>query len=61
MSSKRLKITLVKSYSGSTERQRETLKGLGLKRVNKTRLIEDTASARGMLAKVSHLVEVKEA
>ena len=38
--------------------QRATLVGLGLNRVGRTRTLEDTASVRGMIAKVAHLVEV---
>ena len=38
--------------------QRATLTGLGLGRIGKQRELEDTPSVRGMIAKVSHLVEV---
>jgi large subunit ribosomal protein L30 len=38
--------------------QRATLQGLGLNRVGRTRVLEDTPSIRGMIAKVSHMVEV---
>jgi len=37
-----------------------TLRGLGLGRIGRTRTLEDTAAVRGMIAKVNHLVEVKE-
>ncbi len=38
--------------------QRATLQGLGLNRVGRTRVLEDTPSVRGMIAKVAHMVEV---
>ena len=38
--------------------QRATLAGLGLNKVGRTRTLEDTASIRGMIAKVAHMVEV---
>ena len=43
-----------------TKDQRATLVGLGLNRVGRVSTLEDTASVRGMIAKVSHLVEVVE-
>jgi large subunit ribosomal protein L30 len=41
-----------------TADQRATLVGLGLNRIGRTAILEDTPSVRGMIAKVSHLVEV---
>ena len=38
--------------------QRATLVGLGLNKMHRTRVLEDTPSVRGMIKKVSHLVEV---
>ncbi|RYD30141.1 MAG: 50S ribosomal protein L30 [Sphingomonadales bacterium] len=38
--------------------QRQTLVGLGLNKMHRRRTLEDTASVRGMIAKVSHLVRV---
>jgi large subunit ribosomal protein L30 len=40
--------------------QRATLKGLGLNRLGRERVLEDTPSVRGMIAKVAHMVEVRE-
>ncbi len=40
--------------------QRDTLIGLGLNRIGRTRELEDTPSVRGMIAKVAHMVEVVE-
>ena len=55
----RLKITLRRSRIGSTPRQREVLRGLGLRRINSSVLRPDDPAIRGMVAKVSHLVEVE--
>ncbi|MCL4675198.1 MAG: 50S ribosomal protein L30 [Pararhodobacter sp.] len=38
--------------------QRATLKGLGLNKMNRTRVLEDTPSVRGMIASVSHMVQI---
>ena len=38
--------------------QRATLKGLGLNKVNRTRTLQDTPAVRGMIARVSHMVEI---
>ncbi|MEL7540250.1 MAG: 50S ribosomal protein L30 [Pseudomonadota bacterium] len=40
--------------------QRQTLVGLGLNKIGRTRTLEDTPAVRGMINKVSHLVEVVE-
>lgn len=53
-----LRITLVKSPIGYSERQKRTLYALGLRRVNQTVEHRDTPVVRGMVAKVVHLVEV---
>ena len=48
----------VKSTIGRPEAQVKVVKALGLGRIGKTKELEDTASVRGMVAKVSHLVEI---
>lgn len=55
-----LKVTLKKSVIGSNKRQRDTVVGLGLKKLNQSRSLEDTPAIRGMISKVKHLVEVEE-
>ena len=50
----------VKSTIGRPESQVKIVKALGLGRIGKTKEMEDTASVRGMVAKVSHLVEIAE-
>ena len=57
---KQLKITLVKSYIGRPEAQRRVLRGMGLGKVNKTVLLNDTPEIRGMIRKVVHLVAAVE-
>jgi len=42
------------------EKQRQTLIGLGLKKMHKTRELEDTPAVRGMIAKIPHMVEIIE-
>jgi large subunit ribosomal protein L30 len=60
MSNKRIRVKQVKSAIGYNRRQRETLRGLGLRRLNQTVEVEDTAATRGMIDKVTHLVTVLE-
>ena len=55
-----LKVTQVKSAIGSKPNQRQTLRSLGLKRVNHTVVQEDRPEIRGMVATVPHLVAVEE-
>jgi large subunit ribosomal protein L30 len=57
---KKLKITLVKSMIGRPEKHRKVLRGMGLTKMNKTVLLEDTPSIRGMVNAVSHLVNAEE-
>ena len=56
-----VKVTQVRSPIGRKKDQRETLVGLGLNKMRRTRELEDTPSVRGMIAKVKHLVDVEEA
>lgn len=55
-----LQVTLKHSSIGRPKDQKATLVGLGLRKLNKTVVLEDTPSIRGMVKKVIHLVEVKE-
>jgi len=57
----KLKITLVKSLIGHPERQRVTVRTLGLTKVNRSVIHEDTPQIRGMINKVAHLLKVEEA
>jgi large subunit ribosomal protein L30 len=55
----KVKITLVKSGIDRPERQKRTLKALGLTKMRRTVEVDSTPQIEGMIAKVSHLVEVK--
>jgi len=54
-------VTQIKSAIGRKFDQRQTLIGLGLNKIRRTRELEDTPSVRGMINKVKHLVQVEEA
>lgn len=54
----KIKVTLTGSPIGCFERQRSTLRGLGLTRMGKTVEIERTPAVMGMIRKVAHLVRV---
>ena len=56
----KLRITLVKSGIGYAEIQKKTLKALGLRRLNQSIIHSDSASIRGMIHKVKHLIKVEE-
>ena len=56
----RLKITQTKSYIGSKQNHRETLRSLGLKRMHDVVVKEDRPEIRGMVNTVTHLVSVEE-
>jgi len=58
---KHIKVTLVRSPIGFQPKHRETVRGLGLKRMNHTVELEDTPSIRGMVNKISYMVRVEEA
>ncbi len=55
---KMLTVKLVRSVAGTLQAHRDTVRGLGLRRLGSTRTLEDTPSVRGMINKVSYLVQV---
>ncbi|MCF6139456.1 50S ribosomal protein L30 [Pseudalkalibacillus berkeleyi] len=57
---KKLEVTLTRSLIGRPEKQRVTVKTLGLRKMHQTVVHEDNEAIRGMVNKVSHLVTVKE-
>ena len=57
---KKLRITQIGSPIRRQKVQRETLKGLGLNKIQRVRELEDTPAVRGMINRVSHLVRVDE-
>lgn len=58
MADKRVKVKLVKGLAGCKQSHRDTVRGLGLKRINHIVELEDTPSIRGMINKVYYLVQV---
>lgn len=56
----KLRVTQVHSVAGRKPGQKETLIGLGLNKIRRTRELDDTPSIRGMIRKVAHLVKVEE-
>ena len=56
----KMQVKLVRSGIGRPQRHKDTLRGLGLTKLNKVVTLEDTPSVRGMINKVSHLVQVLE-
>jgi large subunit ribosomal protein L30 len=55
-----VKVTLVRSMIGRPKKHRKILIGMGLTRLNKSVVLHDTPSIRGMINKVSHLVKAEE-
>ena len=56
----KIKVTLVKSMIGRSQKQRNVLRGLGLNKLNSSVEVHDTPSVRGMINKVSHLLRSEE-
>ena len=52
-----VKVTLIKSVIGTKQSHRATVRGLGLRRLNSSAVLEDTPAVRGMINKVSYLVK----
>lgn len=57
---KKLKVTLVRSPSGRGKRHIACVRGLGLRRIRHSVVLEDTPAIRGMINKVSYLVKCEE-
>ena len=60
MSKKRVRITYVKSVIGYSQRQKGTVRALGLRHLGDVVEQDDSPAIRGMLDKISHLVKVEE-
>ena len=56
----KVKVTQIKSGIGRPADQKRTLEALGLRKIRQSRVYELTAPIQGMIAKVSHLVELEE-
>ena len=57
---KRVRVKQVRSAIGYDRRQRATLRGLGIRRINHSVELEDTPAVRGMILKVLHLIQVED-
>jgi large subunit ribosomal protein L30 len=57
---KTLSITLRKSMIGRPEKHRRVVRSLGLRKLNTTVVLKDTPAVRGMIRKVSHMLELEE-
>jgi len=57
MAEKKIKVTLVKSVIGTKQDHRATARGLGLRRLNSSAMLEDTPAVRGMINKIAYLVK----
>ena len=55
---KTLTVKLVRSVNGTRQSHRDTVRGLGLRKLNSTKVLEDTPAVRGMINKVDYLVLV---
>ena len=58
MPDQKLKVTLTRSIIGLSPKQEATVKALGLRRIRQSVTHEDSASVRGMIAKVPHVLQV---
>ena len=58
---KTIRVTQTGSPIGRQNKQRQTLIGLGLNKMHRTRELEDTPAVRGMANKISHLVRIEDA
>ena len=57
---KQVRVTLVKSTSGRLRNHQACVRGLGLRRINHSTVVEDTPAVRGMINTVSYLLRVEE-
>jgi len=57
----KVKVTLIKSRYGRLKKHRACIAGLGLRRINQSVIVDDTPENRGMINKVSYLLQVEDA
>lgn len=60
MAQKQMKVTLVRSTNGRLAAHKACVKGLGLRKINHSVIVEDTPCTRGMANKVSYMVKVED-
>ena len=56
----KIKVKLVKSTAGCKQSHRDTVRGLGLKKINQTSELNDTPEVRGMIHRVNYLVRIED-
>lgn len=59
MTDRTIKLTLVRSLIGTKAAHRATIRGLGLRRLNSSAVLEDTPAVRGMIKKVEYLLKLE--
>ncbi len=60
MADKKIRVTMTKSSIGRLKKHKACLRGLGLRRINHTVEVIDTAENRGMINKISYMISVEE-
>ncbi|MDH3527739.1 MAG: 50S ribosomal protein L30 [Gammaproteobacteria bacterium] len=55
----KVKVTLVKSFNGRLQSHKDTVRGLGLRRINHSVVLDDTPEIRGMINKISYMLRVE--
>lgn len=61
MVDKKLSVTMLKSKNGRLKNHLQCLKGLGLRKINQSVLVQDTVENRGMINKIAYMLKVEEA
>tara|TARA_Y100000996_G_scaffold236117_1_gene185572 strand:+ start:334 stop:516 length:183 start_codon:yes stop_codon:yes gene_type:complete len=56
----KIKVTQIKSLIGRKKNHRLSVKGLGLRRIGDSKILEDTPSVRGMVSQVDYLLNIEE-
>ena len=57
---KQIKVTLIRSPAGRLQRHKDTVRGLGLRRMHHTVSLQDSPEVRGMIASISDMLRVEE-
>ncbi len=57
---KKLRVTLVKSFNGRLQSHKDTVRGLGLRRIRHSVELDDTPEIRGMINKISYMLRVED-
>jgi large subunit ribosomal protein L30 len=57
---KKIKVKLVKGLAGTKQQHRDTVRGLGLKKLNQVSELADTPAVRGMINRVNYLVRIED-